>query len=153
MKFIVSRDFSGRIKISRLIEVYKKCIEMDEEESIDINFFQYENSWDNILIEKNPDKITVEFILAIFSKNFCKRLTINTILSNRNNFMKGRYDANKKKDYFSTYHCIRQSSDYDISADIQLQEIEIPIDKLVFNKNELTKRGYTIQLSLLTLNK
>ena len=150
MKFIVSRDFSERIKISRLIEIYKECIEMDEE---DINFFQYDDSWwDNILIEKNPDKITVEFILAIFSKNFCKRLTVNTILSNRNNFMEGRYDTNEKK-YFNNYHCIRQSSDYDIIADIQLQEIDIPIDKLVFDKNELTKRGYIIQLSLLTLNK
>lgn len=124
-------------------------LEMDEE---GINFFQYDDSWDNILIEKNPDKITVEFILAIFSKNFCKRLTVNTILSNRNNFMEGRYDTNEKK-YFNNYHCIRQSSDYDIIADIQLQEIDIPIDKLVFDKNELTKRGYIIQLSLLTLNK
>ena len=152
MKFIVSRDFGGRIKISRLIEVYKECIEMDEEGSLDINFFQYDDSWDNILIEKNSDKITVEFILAIFSKNFCKRLTVNTILSNRNNFMKGRYDTNEKN-YFNNYHCIRQSSDYDITADIQLQEIDVPIDKLVFDKNELTKRGYIIQLSLLTLNK
>lgn len=150
MKFIVSRDFGERIKISRLIEIYKECIEMDEE---GINFFQYDDSWDNILIEKNPDKITVEFILAIFSKNFCKRLTVNTILSNRNNFMEGRYDMNEKKNYFNNYHCIRQSSDYDIIADIQLQEIDIPIDKLVFDKNELTKRGYIIQLSLLTLNK
>lgn len=149
MKFIVSRDFGERIKISRLIEIYKECIEMDEE---GINFFQYDDSWNNILIEKNPDKITVEFILAIFSKNFCKRLTVNTILSNRNNFMEGRYDTNEKK-YFNNYHCIRQSSDYDIIADIQLQEIDIPIDKLVFDKNELTKRGYIIQLSLLTLNK
>ena len=150
MKFIVSRDFGERIQISQLIEIYKECIEMDEE---GINFFQYDDSWDNILIEKNPDKITVEFILAIFSKNFCKRLTVNTILSNRNNFMEGRYDTNEKKNYFNNYHCIRQSSDYDIIADIQLQEIDIPIDKLVFDKNELTKRGYIIQLSLLTLNK
>ena len=150
MKFIVSRDFGERIKISQLIEIYKECIEMDEE---GINFFQYDDSWNNILIEKNPDKITVEFILAIFSKNFCKRLTVNTILSNRNNFMEGRYDTNEKKNYFNNYHCIRQSSDYDIIADIQLQEIDIPIDKLVFDKNELTKRGYIIQLSLLTLNK
>ena len=97
MKFIVSRDFGERIKISRLIEIYKECIEMDEE---GINFFQYDDSWDNILIEKNPDKITVEFILAIFSKNFCKRLTVNTILSNRNNFMEGRYDTNEKKKLF-----------------------------------------------------
>ena len=59
----------------------------------------------------------------------------------------------RKKNYFNNYHCIRQSSDYDIIADIQLQEIDIPIDKLVFDKNELTKRGYIIQLSLLTLNK
>lgn len=150
MKFIVSRDFGERIKISRLIEIYKECIEMDEE---GINFFQYDDSWDNILMEKNPDKITVEFILAIFPKNFCKRLTVNTILSNRNNFMEGRYDTNEKKDHFNNYYCICQSSDYDIIADIQLQEIDIPIDKLVFSKNELTKKGYIIQLSLLTLNK
>lgn len=151
MKFYIHQTSRG-ISISCLVKVYKGAFRI--ENSLDVNIFEYDDSWNNLTGE---DRVimTAEFILASFSKNRCKRFTERVILEQTRKESEVKsflYSDDRSSFKVPTYnlHLVYEDPS---KRDTILQEIDIPIEKLIFDKNKITKNNYIIQLSLLNLNK
>lgn len=151
MKFYIYRGRNS-LYISKIIKVYKGALKI--ENSLGENIFNYEESWD-ILTGEDRDIITVEFILSRFPGWWNKKLTEKLILDPIYRYrsfrkLEGAFDSVKETLYTKEYNIFINYRYLD-KKDI-LQEIDIPVEKIIIDKSELTKNNYIIQLSLLELN-
>lgn len=148
MKFYIHQT-NRSINVSCLVKVYKGAFRI--ENSLEVNIFKYDDSWNNLTGEDRTI-VEAEFILASFSKNRCKRLTERVILEQREKESEVKSFDDRSSFKVPTYNLHLVYKDPS-KRNTLLQEIDIPIEKLIFDKSKLTKNKYIVQLSLLNLNK
>lgn len=144
MEFFVTRT-DGCLTVSRIINVYNGAFRI--ENSLGENIFKYNDSWNN-LSDRDLEIYKAEYVVSKLPNTRVKRLTENIIL-NKIYRLQSKYDSDYTNFYFEhRIHLVYK----DFESRTILQTVDIPIEKLIYDRNSLTKGNYIIQLSLLRLN-
>lgn len=135
------------LKVCKLIKVYKGAFRL--ENSLDVNIFDYNKSWDNLVGDDKVITVAELILVKFFPLSICKKLTKNFILLNRNNFDEySGYDdfVDKKQSKYEVHNAYESNPK-------ALQFIDIPLEDLLYDVKDLTRNNYIVQKSLLELNK